>query len=129
MFTITRAFSGFSVDDMQKAKTFYTGILGISVTESSMGVINLHFEHGNHVIVYPKTNHTPATFTVLNFPVTNIDHAVDQLVSKGVLFEQYKGNIQTDTKGICRNEDHSIAWFKDPAGNIFSLIEETTPVI
>jgi hypothetical protein len=75
-------------------------------------------------MIYPKQDHTPATFTILNFPFDSIDEAVDTLTSKGVRFEKYGGDIQTDEKGICRNEGHSIAWFKDPAGNILSVIEE-----
>ena len=127
MFSINKAFSGFSVDDLQRAKAFYTATLGIKVVENAMGILELHFENGNYVIVYPKPDHLPATFTVLNFPVININAAVDDLVAKKVRFERYEGSIKTDERGICRNGDHSIAWFKDPAGNIFSIIEETVP--
>ena len=124
MLTQSKAFSSFSVNDLQKAKAFYQEILGVKVVDNPMGLIELHIEGGNKILVYPKPNHTPATFTVLNFPVTNIEEAVDKLTRKGVLFEQYKGNIQTDEKGISRgNGGPDIAWFKDPAGNIFSLIE------
>ncbi|HEX8332919.1 MAG TPA: VOC family protein [Segetibacter sp.] len=126
MFKHTKAFSGFSVDDLQKAKTFYSETLGVNVTNNPMGIIELNFIGRNNVIVYPKTNHIPATYTILNFPVINIEEAVNTLTSKGVYFEQYSGGIQTDEKGICRNEGHSIAWFKDPAGNILSVIEETS---
>jgi len=125
MLTKSKAYSGFSVDDLQKAKAFYQEILGLRVVDNPMGLIELHLEGRNKILVYPKSDHVPATFTVLNFPVKNIDEAVDELISKGVSFEQYGGNIQTDKKGISRhNGGPSIAWFKDPAGNIFSVIEE-----
>jgi predicted enzyme related to lactoylglutathione lyase len=124
MFKHSKAYSGFSVDDLQKAKTFYSETLGVNVIDNPMGIIELHFEGGNNVMIYPKQDHTPATFTILNFPVDSIDEAVDTLTSKGVRFEKYGGDIQTDEKGICRNEGHSIAWFKDPAENILSVIEE-----
>jgi len=121
----SKAFSGFSVDDLQKAKKFYTEILGIEVKDNPMGLIELHIEGSNRIIIYPKPNHEPATFTILNFPVDNIDEAVDELISKGIKFEQYEGEIKTDEKGICRNpQGPKIAWFKDPAGNILSVIEE-----
>jgi predicted enzyme related to lactoylglutathione lyase len=125
MFTTSKAFSSFSVDDLQKAKVFYQKILGIHVTDNPMGVIELQLEGENKIIVYPKPDHLPATFTVLNFPVKNIDQIVDELTGKGVRFEQYSGQIQTDKKGISRgNGGPAIAWFKDPARNIFSVIEE-----
>ncbi len=129
MFKHTKAFSGFSVDDLQKAKEFYGEILGLIVADNPMGIIELHIEGGNNIVVYPKPNHTAATFTILNFPVNNIDEAVDNLTTLGVKFEQYSGNIQTDEKGICRSaEGPNIAWFKDPAGNILSVIEEVKGV-
>jgi predicted enzyme related to lactoylglutathione lyase len=124
MFKHSKAYSGFSVDDLQKAKTFYSETLGVNIIDNPMSIIELHFEGGNNVLIYPKQYHTPATFTILNFPVDSIDKAVDALTSKGVRFEKYGGDIQTDEKGICRNEGHSIAWFKDPAENILSVIEE-----
>ena len=121
----SKAFSGFSVDDLQKAKKFYSEILGLEVKDNPMGLIELHIEGSNRIIIYPKPNHEPATFTILNFPVDNIDEAVDELISKGVKFEQYDGEIKTDAKGISRNpQGPKIAWFKDPAGNILSVIEE-----
>jgi catechol 2,3-dioxygenase-like lactoylglutathione lyase family enzyme len=124
MLTKSKAFSSFSVNDLQKAKAFYQEILGLNVTDNPMGLIELHLEGENKILVYPKPNHTPATFTVLNFPVKNIAEAVDELIGKGVSFEQYEGEIQTDEKGISRgNGGPNIAWFKDPAGNILSLIE------
>jgi predicted enzyme related to lactoylglutathione lyase len=125
MFKHTKAFSGFSVNDLQKAKEFYANVLGLQVTDSPMGIIELHVEGCNNIVVYPKPDHTPATFTILNFPVKNIDEAVDALIKKGVSFEQYEGQIKTDEKGICRSSGGpTIAWFKDPAGNILSVIEE-----
>ena len=122
----SKAFSGFAVNDIQKAKQFYSEILGLNVKENQMGLIELQIEGGNHIIVYPKPNHVPATFTILNFPVENIDKSVDELINKGITFEQYEGPIKTDEKGICRSggKGPNIAWFKDPAGNILSLIEE-----
>ncbi|HEV2833497.1 MAG TPA: VOC family protein [Hanamia sp.] len=125
MLTKSKAFSSFSVNDLQKAKTFYQEILGLNVTDNPMGIIELNIEGGNKIMVYPKPNHTPATFTVLNFPVEDIEEAVDELTQKGVSFEQYTGEIQTDEKGISRDANGpKIAWFKDPAGNILSVIEQ-----
>lgn len=125
MFKNSKAFSGFSVDDLQKAKEFYSETLGLTVVDDAMGLIELQIEGASNIIVYPKSNHIPATFTILNFPVDNIDETVDKLTSLGVRFEQYDGPIQTDEKGICRSGDGpNIAWFKDPAGNILSVIEE-----
>ena len=125
MLSESAAFSSFSVNDLQGAKTFYQDILGLKVSDNPMGLIELHLHAGSKIIVYPKPDHVPATFTVLNFPVKNIDEKVDELISKGVSFEQYGGQIKTDEKGISRNNGGpTIAWFKDPAGNIFSLIEE-----
>lgn len=125
MFKNTKAFSSFSVSDLQKAKEFYGNVLGLEVTDNPMGLIELHLEGANNIMIYPKPNHVAATFTVLNFPVKNIDAAVDELAKKGVSFEQYDGPIKTDEKGICRaSGGPQIAWFKDPAGNILSVVEE-----
>lgn len=126
MFKHTKAFSGFSVNDIQKAKKFYQDILGLEVKDNPMGLIELMIEGSNPVVVYPKTNHTPATFTILNFPVNNIDEAADELIKSGIIFEQYTGDIKTDKKGVCRGGDQypDVAWFKDPAGNILSIIEQ-----
>jgi len=124
MFKQTHAFSGFSVNDLQKAKEFYSNVLGIDVTENKMGLLELHIAGSNNIIVYPKPNHAPATFTILNFPVSDIDKTVDELTGLGVVFEQYTDpQLKTDEKGICRGEPN-IAWFKDPAGNILSVIEQ-----
>jgi predicted enzyme related to lactoylglutathione lyase len=125
MFKHTKAFSGFSVDDTAKAKDFYQNTLGLEVTDVMMGVIALHIEgNGNNTIIYPKPNHTPASFTILNFPVDDVDKTVDELTAKGIAFEHYDfGEIKTDAKGIMRGRGPTIAWFKDPAGNILSVIE------
>lgn len=123
MFEDTKAFSSFSANDLQKAKEFYSETLGVDVTEQKEGLA-LHMTGGGEVFIYPKPNHTPASFTVLNFPVDDIDEAVDKLKELGVTFEQYGGDIKTDEKGISRgNGGPQIAWFKDPAGNILSVLE------
>jgi catechol 2,3-dioxygenase-like lactoylglutathione lyase family enzyme len=120
----SKAFSGFSANDIPKAKEFYGGTLGLDVSETH-GLLTLRLVGGNNVIVYPKPNHVPATFTVLNFPVEDVDLAVDELKDRGVRFEQYNlPNLKTDEKGIMRGNGPTIAWFKDPAGNILSVIEE-----
>ncbi|MBT1699023.1 VOC family protein [Fulvivirgaceae bacterium PWU4] len=126
MFGQTKAFSGFSVNDIKKAKAFYQNTLGLTVKDTPMGVLELHIEGNNPIIIYPKPDHVPATFTILNFPVPDIENAVDALIVKGIVFEQYEGNIKTDSKGISRgNGGPNIAWFKDPAGNILSVLEKT----
>lgn len=122
------AFSGFSVDNLEKAKTFYSTTLGLTVTESPQG-LGIEIEQGVTVFAYPKPNHIPATFTILNFMVPDIDIAVDGLIKSGITFEQYdEGYLKTDAKGVCRGDGSmgpkAIAWFKDPAGNILSLIQE-----
>jgi len=120
----SKAFSGFSVADIQTAKEFYSETLGLDVTESH-GVVTLRLAGGHKVLIYPKPNHVPATFTVLNFPVKDVDLAVDELTKRGVRFEMYDlRNLKTDKKGIMRGNGPTIAWFKDPAGNILSVIEE-----
>jgi predicted enzyme related to lactoylglutathione lyase len=125
MFKDTKAFSGFSVNDIQKAKEFYGQTLGLEVSEAH-GLLTLHLAGATKVLVYPKPNHTPATFTILNFPVANIEEAVDKLTKRGVRFERYEGNLKTDEKGIFRGGGPLIAWFKDPAGNTLSVLEEST---
>lgn len=124
MFTPTKAFSGFSVNDISKAKEFYGGILGIEVSEEEENCLALHLNSGARVLIYPKPNHEAASFTILNFPVKGIEEAVDELKRKGVVFEQYEGALKTDEKGIFRGGGPLIAWFKDPAGNIISVLEE-----
>jgi catechol 2,3-dioxygenase-like lactoylglutathione lyase family enzyme len=124
MFKDTKAFSGFSVDDLQKAQKFYGQTLGLEVTEEH-GLLLLNIAGGGKIIVYPKPNHTPATYTILNFPVEDIERAVDELTRRGVRFERYnQKELKTDEKGIHRGGGPLIAWFKDPAGNILSVLEE-----
>jgi predicted enzyme related to lactoylglutathione lyase len=124
MFKDTKAFSGFSVNDIPKAKEFYSKTLGLDVSEIN-GMLSLNIAGGNPIFIYPKPNHEPATYTMLNFPVDNVDRAVDELTRRGVKFEHYTGDIQTDEKGIARGGDGpTIAWFKDPAGNILSVLDE-----
>lgn len=117
-------FSSFSVDDIQKAKEFYGETLGLEVKELKDMGIEVHGPTGIAIFLYPKGDqHVPATFTVLNFVVDNIDEAVEEFNAKGITFEQYDF-MQTDEKGISRQEKHSMAWFKDPAGNILSVLTE-----
>jgi catechol 2,3-dioxygenase-like lactoylglutathione lyase family enzyme len=120
----SHAFSGFSTDDIPRAKEFYQDTLGLDVTEEN-GMLNLKFPNGHTVLIYPKgDDHRPATFTVLNFPVDDIDGTVDRLVAAGVTFERYGGDFKQDERGIARDTDGPpIAWFKDPAGNILSVLE------
>jgi predicted enzyme related to lactoylglutathione lyase len=119
----SKPFSSFSVNDVSSAKAFYQDVLGLTVVDNPMGLLELHIEGGQPIIIYPKSNHVPATFTVLNFPVTDIEDMVECLMGKGVVFEQYE-SLQTDSKGISRNaHGPAVAWFKDPAGNILSVME------
>jgi catechol 2,3-dioxygenase-like lactoylglutathione lyase family enzyme len=119
----SKAFSGFAVPDIEKAKKFYGETLGLEVSEDH-GVLTLHLAGGNNVLIYPKPNHVPATFTVLNFPVDDVDLAVDESKKRGVRFEIYDlPDLKTDEKGIMRGKGPTIAWFKDPAGNILSVLE------
>ena len=127
MFKDTQAFSSFSANNMQQVRQFYSETLGLPVNEIMEG-LQLHPGGGGVVFIYPKPNHEPATFTVLNFHVDDIDKAVDDLRARGVKFESYEGEIKTDAKGIFRGGESgrgpNIAWFKDPAGNILSVLEE-----
>jgi catechol 2,3-dioxygenase-like lactoylglutathione lyase family enzyme len=124
MFKDSKAFTSFSVNDLKKAKEFYGGTLGLAVSEMPEG-LELKLAGGNSVFLYPKPNHTPASFTVLNFPVDDIEDAVDELVGLGLRLEQYDlPDIKTDKRGIARGPGPKIAWFKDPAGNILSVLEE-----
>lgn len=122
MLTNTKAFSGFSVDDVPTAKQFYGETLGLNVSEEN-GMLQLHITDRQDILVYPKPNHIPATFTILNFPVADIDTAVDELLERGVRFERYDGMPQ-DERGIMRGNGPDIAWFTDPAGNILSVIQD-----
>ena len=124
MFKTTKAFSSFSADDIQKAKEFYGQTLGLEVSETEEG-LGLRIAGGGEVFIYPKPNHEPATFNVLNFPVDNIEAAVDKLSKLGVRFEHYDlPEIKTNEKGISYGPPGpNVAWFKDPAGNILSVLE------
>jgi catechol 2,3-dioxygenase-like lactoylglutathione lyase family enzyme len=123
MLTNSHAFSGFSTNDIARAKAFYADTLGLEVTEEN-GMLTLRLAGGGRVLIYPKDNHEPATFTVLNFPVEDIDKAVAGLTDAGIEFERYEGSGQ-DERGIAREYPPPIAWFKDPAGNILSVLEDS----
>jgi predicted enzyme related to lactoylglutathione lyase len=124
LFKGAKAFPSFSVNDLRKAKEFYGQTLGFDVSELPQG-LEVKLADGLNVFLYPKPNHTPATFTVLNFPVDDIDEAVDELKTRGVRLEKYdQAEIRTDAKGIMRGPGPQIAWFKDPAGNVLSVIED-----
>ncbi|NUS11717.1 MAG: VOC family protein [Streptomyces sp.] len=122
MFGSTKAFSGFAVDDVQAAAKFYGETLGLRVSEAN-GMLTLHIAGDRDVLVYPKEDHVPATFTILNFPVPDIEAAVDELARRGVRFERYE-QMPTDDRGIFRGGGPLIAWFTDPAGNVLSVLEQ-----
>jgi catechol 2,3-dioxygenase-like lactoylglutathione lyase family enzyme len=123
MFRDTKAFSGFAVPDIATAKAFYGDTLGLDLTEEN-GMLTLHLAGGRDTIVYPKPDHVPATYTILNFPVDDVEAAVDELTAKGVEFQKYEGeDFATDGKGIMRQGGPLIAWFTDPAGNILSVLQ------
>ncbi len=123
MLADSKAFSGFSTTDAASVRPFYAEVLGLQVTEAN-GMLTLHLAGDKEVLIYPKgPAHQPATFTVLNFPVPDVDAAVDELAARGVRFEQYEG--MTDEKGINRQGGPLIAWFADPAGNILSVIAQS----
>ena len=120
----SKAFSGFSVDDVARAREFYAETLGLDVTEEN-GMLTLRLGGGARVLVYPKPDHAPATFTVLNFPVADVEAAVGWLTGRGVAFEHYEGTgIETDAQGVFRGGGPLIAWFTDPAGNVLSVLED-----
>ena len=121
MFADTKAFSGFAVDDVDKAREFYGGTLGLKTSDEN-GLLTLHIAGDRPTLVYPKPDHTPADYTILNFPVDDIDKAVDELSTRGVQFRALRGFDQ-DEKGIFRDEGPDIAWFRDPAGNVLSVIQ------
>jgi catechol 2,3-dioxygenase-like lactoylglutathione lyase family enzyme len=124
MFENTKPFSTFSSNDIEACKKFYEETLGLSVGEN-MGGLSLNFSNGAQVFIYPKEDHEPAVFTVLNLPVPDVDAAVDELTSRGVTFEKYDlPDLKTDDKGVMRGEGPMIAWFKDPVGNIISIMNE-----
>ena len=130
MFRHAKPFSGFSVNNLDQARQFYHDTLGLDVEETPMGMMQLKIDDDTKVFVYEKPNHTPASFTILNFPVDDIDRAVDELADKGVRFEMYKeGDLKTNEKGIAKpasGQGPKIAWFKDPAGNFLSVLEDPT---
>jgi catechol 2,3-dioxygenase-like lactoylglutathione lyase family enzyme len=125
MFANTKAYSGFAVDDIQKAREFYGETLGVetSVLDEENGLLSLHLAGDRDTLVYRKPDFTPATYTILNFAVDDVDKAVDELSARGVRFERYDG-FEQDEKGISRGIGPDIAWFKDPAGNILSVLQE-----
>ena len=122
MFENTKAFSGFSVNDLEAAKKFYGEVLGLTTSER-YGLLTLHLAGGRDTLVYPKPDHAPATYTILNFAVDDIDAAIDELISRGVELEKYDG-LGQDDRGINRAGGPYIAWFKDPAGNILAVLQE-----
>ncbi len=126
MFKDTHAFTSFSTNNIEKAREFYGQTLGLDVTDMSIG-LSMKIAGGGGIFIYPKPNHAPATYTILNFPVDDINKAVDDLTARGVKFESYDGEMKTDEKGVLRGgpgKGPSIAWFKDPAGNILSVLEQ-----
>jgi len=124
MFRDSKAFSGFAVKDLDAARSFYGETLGLEVEDRPMGILELHLATGASVLVYPKPDHVPATYTILNFPVPDVDAAVDRLLAAGVRMERYEG-FEQDAKGIARDEEGpTIAWFTDPSGNILSVLDE-----
>jgi catechol 2,3-dioxygenase-like lactoylglutathione lyase family enzyme len=127
MFKDTHAFSGFSVDDIDAARTFYGETLGLRVEDNAMGFLNIHLATGGVILVYSKADHVPATYTILNFPVASVDEAVDRLNARGVVTKIYEGDF-TDERGISRPDKPEggpvICWFTDPAGNVLSVLED-----
>ncbi len=125
MFANTKAFSGFSVDDIEATKNFYQDVLGLKVEEMTGGILMLHLASGGNVLLYSKDDHQPASFTVLNFPVDSIDKAVSDLKTRGVVFEKYEyTDDDSIMRGLANNMGPDIAWFKDPAGNILSVLQD-----
>jgi catechol 2,3-dioxygenase-like lactoylglutathione lyase family enzyme len=125
MFATTKAFSGFAVDDLQQARQFYGETLGLktSVLDEENGLLSLHLAGGRDTLVYEKPDFVPATYTILNFQVDDVEKAVDELTARGVRFERYEG-FEQDEKGIAHGPGPEIAWFKDPAGNILAVLQE-----
>ena len=125
MLADSKAYSGFAVPDLAEARAFYADTLGLNVSEldDQSDLITLHLAGGRNIVVYTKPDHSPATYTILNFPVADVEGTVDGLIQRGVRFERYDG-IEQDDKGINRGQGPLIAWFRDPAGNILSIIEQ-----
>ena len=122
MIGTANTFSSFAVDDLDKAREFYADTLGVKVSDGPMGVLSLDVADGRSILVYPKPDFTPATYTVLNFQVDDVETAVDELSGRGVQFERYEG-FEQDAKGIAHGGGPRIAWFKDPAGNIIAVLQ------
>ena len=128
MFKDSKAYSGFAVKDLDAAKSFYGETLGLDTRDGPMGMLELHLGSGAVVLVYPKDDHQPANYTILNLPVKDVDAAVDQLTRAGVKMEHYGADFGQDEKGIARgNEGPTIAWFTDPSGNIIAVLDEGPP--
>jgi catechol 2,3-dioxygenase-like lactoylglutathione lyase family enzyme len=123
MFTKTKAFSGFAVPDIDAARKFYGETLGLDVTDGQMGELTLNLAGDRPTMIYPKPDHEPANYTILNFPVEDVDAAVDELTARGVEFERYEGFDQ-DERGVARGDGPDIAWFTDPAGNILAVLKQ-----
>ncbi len=124
MFKDSKAFSGFAVKDIDAARSFYGETLGLDARDGPMGMLELHLGSGAVVLVYPKDDHQPATYTILNFPVKDVDAAVDRLTAAGVRMEHYGPDFGQDDKGISRGNGPTIAWFTDPSGNIVAVLDE-----
>jgi catechol 2,3-dioxygenase-like lactoylglutathione lyase family enzyme len=122
MFSNTPAFSSFAVDDLDAARSFYGETLGLTISDGPMGVLSLDLPGDRSTLIYPKPDFTAATYTILNFPVDDVEAAVDELSSRGIEFERYEG-FEQDEKGIARAGGPNIAWFKDPAGNILAVLK------
>lgn len=121
----SKAVGSYSTNDIKKAKEFYSKTLGLEASEEMEGmVLNVNIGNGNKIWIYVKSDHKPATFTVLNFPVDDVEKTVDELTKLGIKFEQYGGDIKTDEKGIFHDNGFMVAWFKDPAGNILSVVKD-----
>jgi predicted enzyme related to lactoylglutathione lyase len=127
MFKDSKAFSGFAVKDLDAAKTFYGETLGVDARSGPMGMLELHLASGAVVLVYPKEDHQAANYTILNFPVPDVDAAVGELTKAGIQMEHYGSDFGQDEKGISRGNGPTIAWFKDPSGNIISVLDEGSP--
>jgi catechol 2,3-dioxygenase-like lactoylglutathione lyase family enzyme len=127
MFRDSKAFSGFAVKDLAAAKSFYGDTLGLDARDGPMGMLELHLGSGTVVLVYPKEDHEAGNYTMLNFPVKDVDAAVDQLTKAGVRMEHYGADFGQDEKGISRGNGPTIAWFKDPSGNIIAVLDEGPP--
>jgi len=125
MFSTDEAFSGFSVDDIDAARTFYRDTLGLDVSDDDMGFLEVRLASGGRILIYSKPNHEPASFTILNFPVPDVEAAVDELNARGVVTKIYSDDqFPSDAKGIVRGRGPDIAWFRDPAGNVLSVLAE-----